>query len=78
MGNFTFEETNLLCIYNTGSRTGLIKALTEMRGYLGADETELLELTDSALKKLSAMTDEAFAELELYPDFDSEDNAYDE
>ena len=47
-------------------------------GYLGADETELLELTDSALSKLSAMTDEAFAELELYPDFDSEDNAYDE
>ena len=78
MNNFTFEETNLLCIYNTGSRTGLIDALTEMRGYLGADETELLELTDSALKKLSAMTDEAFAELELYPDFDSEDNAYDE
>ena len=21
MNNFTFEETNLLCIYNTGSRT---------------------------------------------------------
>ena len=41
-----------------------------MRGYLSADETELLELTDSTLKKLSAMTDEAFAELELYPDFD--------
>ena len=32
MGNFTFEETNLLCIYNTGSRTGLIDTLTEMRG----------------------------------------------
>ena len=34
MGNFTFEEMNLLCIYNTntGSRTGLIEALTEMRG----------------------------------------------
>ena len=61
-----------------GTRQELIEALTEMRGYLGADETELLELTDSALKKLSAMTDEAFAELELYPDFDSEDNAYDE
>ena len=24
MGNFTFEEMNLMCIYNTGSRTGLI------------------------------------------------------
>ena len=21
MGNFTFEEMNLMCIYNTGSRT---------------------------------------------------------
>ena len=78
MNALTFEETNLLCIYNPGTRQGAIEALTEMRGYLGADETELLELTDSALKKLSAMTDEAFAELELYPDFDSEDNAYDE
>ena len=70
MNNFTFEEINLMCIYNSGdgTRQELIEALTEMRGYLGADETELLELTDSALK----------AELELYPDFDSEDNAYDE
>ena len=70
MGNFTFEETNLLCIYNTGSRTGLIEALTEMRGHLQADETELLALTDSTLSKLRAMTDDEFAVLELYPDFD--------
>ena len=63
MGNFTFEEMNLMCIYNTGSRTGLIDSLREMRG-------ELRELTDSALTKLCAMTDEKFAELELYPDFD--------
>ena len=70
MGNFTFEETNLLCIYNTGSRTGLIDALTEMRGELSPEETELRELTDSALTKLWAMTDEDFSQLELYPDFD--------
>ena len=70
MGNFTFEETNLLCIYNTGSRTGLIEALTEMRGELSPDETELLALTDSTLAKLRAMTDAEFDELELYPDFD--------
>ena len=41
MNNFTFEETNLLCIYNTGSRTGLIDALTEMRGELSPEEAEL-------------------------------------
>ena len=48
MGNFTFEETNLICIYNTGSCTGLIDTLTEMRGHLEPDETELQEMTDSA------------------------------
>ena len=70
MGNFIFEEINLMCIYNTGSRTGLIEALNEMRGHLEPDETELRELTDSALMKLQAMSDDAFAQLELYPDFD--------
>jgi len=70
MGNFTFEEMNLLCIYNTGSRGGLIKALTEMRGELSPEETELRELTDSALGKIQAMSGAEFSELELYPDFD--------
>ena len=69
MRTFTFEETNLLCIYNTGSRTGLIEALIEMRGELSPEEAELRELTDSALSKLQAMTDKEFAQLELYPDF---------
>ena len=70
MGNFIFEEINLMCICNTGSRTGLIEALNEMRGHLEPDETELRELTDSALGKLQAMSDAEFAELELFPDFD--------
>ena len=70
MGNFTFEEMNLLCIYNTGSRTGLIDALTEMRGELSPEEIELREMTDSALGKLQTMSDAEFAELELFPDFD--------
>ena len=69
MLTFTPEETNLLCIYNTGSRAGLIEALTEMRGELTPEETELRELTESALSKLQAMSDAEFAELELYPDF---------
>lgn len=52
MNNFTFEEQNLLCIYNGaggGIRAGVIAALTEMRGYLEPDEDELRTLTDSAL-----------------------------
>ena len=41
-----------------------------MRGELSPEETELSELTDSALMKLCVMTDEDFSQLELYPDFD--------
>ena len=59
-----------MCIYNTGSRTGLIDSLREMRCKLAPEETELRELTDSALGKLQAMSDAEFAELELYPDFE--------
>lgn len=44
MSKFNVEETNLMCIYNTGSRTGLFSELTEMKTHLGKDETELLEL----------------------------------
>ena len=61
---------NLVCIYNPGSGQGALEALTEMRGYLTPEETELLDLTDSTLAKLRAMTDADFDALELYPDFD--------
>ncbi len=72
MINFTNDEMNLICIYCAGSnRTGLIQKLTEMKHYLEKDETELLTLTESALEKLSKMSDEEFEKLELYPDFDA-------
>ena len=66
---FTNDEINLMCIYNTGTREGLIAELTQMRGYLGAEETELLALTDSALEKLKSMSDTEYATLDLFPDF---------
>ena len=71
---FTNDEMNLMCIYDTGSRTGLMNALSEMRKELSADEVELRELTDSTLNKLSAMSDEDYEKLELYPDFDDEED----
>lgn len=69
MNDFTFEEQQLMSIYNTGTREGLIDALTEMRGYLAADETELRNLTDSAIEKLSGMSDAEYKALDLFPDF---------
>lgn len=70
MMNFTHDEINLMAIYNTGTRAGLIDVLTEMRKYLESDETELMSLTDSALVKLNLMTDAEFDSLDLMPDFD--------
>lgn len=71
---FNNDEMNLMCIYDTGSRTGLMNALGEMRKELSEDEVELRELTDSTLNKLSAMSDEDYEKLELYPDFDDEED----
>ena len=71
--NFTNDELNLMCIYDTGSRMGLIEALSTMREQHEADETELLQMTNSAIKKLCAMSDEDYAAMELFPDFNEED-----
>lgn len=67
--NFTNDEMNLMAIYNTGSRKGLIEELTSMRDYLEDDEAELREMTDAVLAKLEVISDEDYAMLELYPDF---------
>ena len=67
--NFTNDEMNLMCIYNTGSRESLMRELREMRGYIGVDQPELRAMTDSALQKLGKISDEEFTKLELFPDF---------
>lgn len=60
MSRFTLEETNLMCIYHTGTRADLITELSEMKKHLEQDETELLELTQSVVDKLSVMNDDEF------------------
>lgn len=71
MMNFTIEEINLMCIYNPGTRVGLIEALKNMTGYLTRDETELRELAESVIARLHAMSDSDFRMLRdsLVPDF---------
>ena len=68
--HFTHDEVSLMSIYNAaGTREGLIAALTDMRGYLDAEEAELRGLTDSAIRKLRGVTDAEYAGLDLTPDF---------
>ena len=71
MSKFTLEERNLICIYNTGTRTDLLSELAEMKTHLGKDETELLELTQSVMDKITVMNDGEFDSIiaELIADF---------
>ena len=73
MEYLTFDEITLMSLYTDGTRTGTIRALKEMRGYLDAGETELLTLTDCTISKLEQMTDEAFETLDLFQDFESDE-----
>ena len=69
---FTVEETNLMCIYGTETREGLIAELSEMTCHLQSDEVELLSLTKAVLEKLNGMSDDDFERVaeELVADFE--------
>ena len=69
MMDFTHDEMNLMMLYSPGTLSGLHEALTQMKEQLAEDEAELRSLADSVLNKLSAMDDETFERLNLYPDF---------
>lgn len=64
---FTTAEINLMVIYNTGTRSGLITELQSMTAYLSDEDGDLLELTYSTLEKLKSVSDADFAALNLDP-----------
>lgn len=63
------DEKMLVMLYSPGTRMGLYGVLKQMREQLQEDETELLNLTNSVLQKLSGMDDETFKNLKLNLDF---------
>lgn len=77
MITFTHDEINLMAIYDTGTKVGLIAELSEMRKYLDSDEIELRELTDGVIAKLEAMTDVEFNALDLISDIDFSESDHD-
>ena len=67
--NFSNDEMNLMCIYDTVHAQGLSKLCRKCGGDWVADEAELRQLTDSTIEKLSAITDDEFATVELLSRF---------
>ena len=74
MNRFSIEELNLMCIYDTGTRSGLIAGLEKISTELAPEDAELAELIQSALKKLTTMSDQEYGELILVPDYKEEDD----
>ena len=72
MMEFTIEEINLMCIYDTGTRQGLMDALKAMQGDLLPEEAELRQLTENVLARLNGMTDDEYAQMlsSLIPAYD--------
>lgn len=60
---FTVEETNLISIYIYEDQASLIEEMTDALPYMDED---MRELANRTLEKLHTMTDEEFAELDIY------------
>lgn len=69
----TYEERQLMTIYNTGTRQNLLEALIHMQRYLSREERELNDLTASAISKLQELSDDEFKALDLVPDYDPDE-----
>ena len=59
----TKDEQMLVLLYGDGTKSGLEKALIDMKETLQQDEAELIKMTDRLLKKLRHMTELAFQKL---------------
>lgn len=66
MFKFTVEETNLMCCFDTSSRSKLI---SEMKKLLSKElDSDIAELICKTVRKLENMTDDEFGEQYIAPD----------
>ena len=70
---YSLEETNLMCIYDCTSRSGLIDELENAMEYV--DEPEMVRLMEQTIEKLHRTKDARFAELPLVPTWEDVDEA---
>jgi hypothetical protein len=69
--SFTVEQENLICIYDTSTRTACIEDMTSSMQYF--DDAEMRELAESTLAVLQGMTDGEFSALSLSPAYHNDE-----
>lgn len=63
---FTVEETNLMCCFDTSSRSKLIAEMKKLP--CNALDNDIVELVCQTVRKLESMTDAEFDEYYIVPD----------
>lgn len=61
---FSVEETNLMCIFDTSSRSALLAELTESID--GIYDPDMREVFESTITKLETLTDAEFEDIGFY------------
>jgi len=74
MDRFSIEELNIMCIYDTGTQSGLIAEFEKITLELAPEDAELAGLTQSALKMLTAMSDQEYGTLILVPNYKKQED----
>lgn len=60
---FTVEESNLICIFQSDSRTKVMEDINRALKHI--DDTDMIELCENVLEKLEKINDEEFTKVEL-------------
>ena len=60
---FTFEESNLICIFQSNSRTKVMEDINRALKHI--EDTDMIELCENVLEKLGKLSDKEFETLEL-------------
>jgi len=69
MNRITYDEQQMIAIFQAGTRAATISVLEEIQRQLERDEASLQELTISTIQKLMVMSDEEYEKMDLIPDF---------
>ena len=69
---FTVEEINFMCVFDTGDRAELIADI--MTAVEDFEEPDLIDIGVNVLAKLFKMSDAEFDALELYPEYNDYDD----
>ena len=68
---FTVEQENLICIYDTTTRTNCITEITNALPHF--EDTEMHEIAESTLAVLHTLTDEEFTHYPFSPAYHTDE-----